>query len=190
MAPQVYINDTNIWIDFCNAGLLNALFDLPFQLCSTDFVLSELQDFDPAALLAKGLVVRGLDENSTARLFGLMAAHNNSSLADVPATCWRKKLATLCSLAMAACANKPHKTDCGGLWCLVAAGPLVGTPSDHTQCCYRRTQERAASRCATAACGVPCALKRLAGLNFYSGNPTDLAAARTASHADCAPPSV
>lgn len=83
MTQQVYISDTNIWIDFRNAGLLDALFDLPFQLCSTDFVLEELQDFDPAALLAKGLVVHGLDEAATARLFGLMMAHNNSSLADV-----------------------------------------------------------------------------------------------------------
>lgn len=83
MTQHVYISDTNIWIDFRNAGLLDALFDLPFQLCSTDFVLSELQDFDPQALLAKGLVVHGLDEGTTARLFGLMTDHNNSSLADV-----------------------------------------------------------------------------------------------------------
>lgn len=40
MTQQVYISDTNIWIDFRNAGLLGALFDLPFELCSTDFVLT------------------------------------------------------------------------------------------------------------------------------------------------------
>lgn len=83
MTKQVYISDTNIWIDFRNAGLLDALFDLPFHLCCTDFVLSELQDFDPQALLKRGLVVHGLDESATARLFGLLVAHNNSSLADV-----------------------------------------------------------------------------------------------------------
>lgn len=83
MTQQVYISDTNVWIDFRNAGLLDALFDLPFQLCSTDFVLEELQDFDPEALRAKGLAVHGLDEAATARLFDLMTAHNNSSLADV-----------------------------------------------------------------------------------------------------------
>lgn len=53
MTRQVYISDTNIWIDFRNAGLLDALFDLPFQLCSTDFVLSELQDFDPQAQISE-----------------------------------------------------------------------------------------------------------------------------------------
>ena len=83
MTQQVYISDTNIWIDFRNAGLLDALFDLPFQLCCTDFVLSELQDFDPQSLRQRGLLVHGLDEGATARLFGLMTAHNNSSLADV-----------------------------------------------------------------------------------------------------------
>lgn len=83
MTQPVYISDTNIWIDFRNAGPLDALFDLPFQLCSTDFVLSELQDVDPQALLQRGLVVHDLDERATARLIGLMTAHNNSSLADV-----------------------------------------------------------------------------------------------------------
>ncbi len=83
MSHPVYISDTNIWIDFRNAGLLDALFDLPFQLCSTDFVLSELGDSDQQALLELGLTVHGLDESATFRLLGLMAAHNNSSLADV-----------------------------------------------------------------------------------------------------------
>ena len=32
MTQQVYISDTNIWIDFRNAGLLDAMFSLPFTL--------------------------------------------------------------------------------------------------------------------------------------------------------------
>ena len=83
MTAQVYISDTNIWIDLRHAGLLDALFDLPFTLCCTDFVLDELQDFDHAHLRARGLVVETLDEQATAALFPLMEAHNNSSLADV-----------------------------------------------------------------------------------------------------------
>ena len=80
---QVYISDTNIWIDFRNAGLLEALFDLPFTFCCTDFVLSELADFDHRALLKAGLAVEALDASTMERLFALMGAHNNSSLADV-----------------------------------------------------------------------------------------------------------
>jgi len=83
MTQQVYISDTNIWIDLRNAGLLDALFDLPFTLCCTDFVLGELEDFDHDHLLAMGLVVETLDEQATAALFPLMQAHNNSSLADL-----------------------------------------------------------------------------------------------------------
>jgi predicted nucleic acid-binding protein len=83
MTTQVYISDTNIWIDLRNAGLLDAMFDLPLTLCCTDFVLSELQDFDHTHLRARGLVVETLDEQATAALFPLMQAHNNSSLADV-----------------------------------------------------------------------------------------------------------
>ena len=87
MTPQVYISDTNIWIDLRNAGLLDAMFDLPLTLCCTDFVLSELKDFDHQHLLARGLVVETLDELATAALFPLMQAHNNSSLADL--SCYR-----------------------------------------------------------------------------------------------------
>lgn len=83
MTQQVYISDTNIWIDFRNAGLLDALFSLPFKLCCTDFVLDELKDFDTQHLLARGLVIETLDAAATAALFNLMQAHNNSSLADV-----------------------------------------------------------------------------------------------------------
>jgi len=83
MTEQVYISDTNIWIDFRNAGLLDALFSLPFKLCCTDFVLDELKDFDTLQLLEQGLVVETLDGPATSALFALMQAHNNSSLADV-----------------------------------------------------------------------------------------------------------
>lgn len=83
MTRRIYISDTNIWIDFRNAGLLDALFSLPFKLCCTDFVLDELHNFDTGHLLHMGLMVEAFDEAGTGRLFGLMSAHNNSSLADV-----------------------------------------------------------------------------------------------------------
>lgn len=80
---QVYISDTNIWIDFRNAGLLDALFNLPFTFCCTDFVLYELADFDTDHLRLRGLQVHAFDDAGTTRLVDLMQAHNNSSLADV-----------------------------------------------------------------------------------------------------------
>lgn len=80
---RVYISDTNIWIDFGRAGLLDALFTLPFTFVSTDFVVDELNHPAPVGLLARGLVVEALAEEAVAHLFGLMAEHGNSSLADV-----------------------------------------------------------------------------------------------------------
>lgn len=80
---SVYISDTNIWIDFRNAGLLGALFSLPFDLCCTDFVLNELDDFNHAELRDYGLIVLEMDEGAIEKLGNLTAEHNNSSLADV-----------------------------------------------------------------------------------------------------------
>lgn len=79
----IYISDTNIWIDFRNAGLLEQMFRLPFNLCCTDFVLRELQDFPREELVGRGLLVESLDEHGVSRLFQLKIEHNNSSLADV-----------------------------------------------------------------------------------------------------------
>ncbi|MBX9795166.1 MAG: hypothetical protein K2Y02_12780 [Burkholderiaceae bacterium] len=82
-APRVYISDTNIWIDFGHAGLLDALFALPFTFVSTEFVVDELNHPLPAGLEERGLVVETLASEAVTQLFDLMAEHGNSSLADV-----------------------------------------------------------------------------------------------------------
>lgn len=79
----IYISDTNIWIDFRNAGLLKYMFRLPLTFCCTDFVMHELEDFPHDELLAQGLVVESFDEGGVQKLLGLRVEHNNSSLADV-----------------------------------------------------------------------------------------------------------
>lgn len=79
----IFISDTNIWIDFRNAGLLEQMFQLPFTLCCTDFVMHELADFPHQELLDRGLSVESFDESGVIRLFELKVEHNNSSLADV-----------------------------------------------------------------------------------------------------------
>jgi predicted nucleic acid-binding protein len=80
---KVYISDTNIWIDFENAGLLDEIFKLPFKFCCTDFVVSEINKITHQSLLELGLLVETIDANNIPDLFTLMASHNNSSLADV-----------------------------------------------------------------------------------------------------------
>lgn len=80
---KIYISDSNIWIDIHNAGLLDELFQLPVTLCSTDFVLDELNDLPEDQLVARGLRVETLDGDEVGKLYALKAEHNNSSLADV-----------------------------------------------------------------------------------------------------------
>lgn len=82
-AQRVYISDTNIWIDFGHAGLLDALFRLPFTFVSTEFVVGELSQPLPAVLTARGLVVEVLTSAQVEQLLVLMADHGNSALADV-----------------------------------------------------------------------------------------------------------
>lgn len=69
----IYISDTNIWIDFRNAGLLEQMFKLPFALCCTDFVLYELEDIHHGELLAQGLLVESFDEQGVQKLLKSLA---------------------------------------------------------------------------------------------------------------------
>lgn len=80
---RLYVSDTNIWIDFHNADLLDELFRLPFTFCSTDFVLDELQELAHEELTRRGLIVERLDGAAISVLIGLTSQHRNSSLADV-----------------------------------------------------------------------------------------------------------
>lgn len=50
----VFVSDTNIWIDFDKVGLLDELFSLPFQFCTTDFVAEELMQPDVRQLVRRG----------------------------------------------------------------------------------------------------------------------------------------
>ena len=80
---RVYISDSNIWIDFQHADLLDELFRLPLTLCCTDFVIAELRSMSPAALIERGLQIETLDEQAIFRLFKLMAIHHYNSVADI-----------------------------------------------------------------------------------------------------------
>lgn len=86
----IYISDTNIWIDFRNAGLLEHMFRLPFTLCCTDFVMHELEDFAHDELLAQGLVVESFDER-VYKNSGRSKLHTTTApWLTSPATCWHR----------------------------------------------------------------------------------------------------
>jgi predicted nucleic acid-binding protein len=80
---KVYVSDTNIWIDFHHAALLEELFRLPFSLCCTDFVALELDNPELTPLVELGLMVESLSADEIERLQELSHQHNNPSLADM-----------------------------------------------------------------------------------------------------------
>lgn len=80
---KVYVSDTNIWIDFNHAALLEELFRLPFSLCCTDFVAFELDNPSLTPLLDLGLIVESLNSEEVLRLQELGRQHSNPSLADM-----------------------------------------------------------------------------------------------------------
>ncbi|QQC63808.1 PIN domain-containing protein [Paraburkholderia ginsengisoli] len=80
---KVYVSDTNIWIDFHHAELLQELFQLPFSLCCTDFVALEMDSPELAPLVDLGLVIESLSSNEVQQLQGLTQQHKNPSLADM-----------------------------------------------------------------------------------------------------------
>lgn len=81
--PRILVSDTNIWIDFHRADLLNAVFRLPYTFCTTDFVKAELTTPGIDYMISLGLTIHSLDGNEIKQLYGLCQSFNNSSLADV-----------------------------------------------------------------------------------------------------------
>lgn len=82
MTP-VLISDTNIWIDFQHADLLEEIFSLPFEFLTTDFVIDELQQPEGAMLVSLGLKVAVMDGADVGALFSLSQEHDHSSLPDM-----------------------------------------------------------------------------------------------------------
>lgn len=81
--PRILVSDTNIWVDFHRAGLLNVLFSLPYEFCTTDFVKAELIAPEVRRLISLGLKVHDFNGEEIIRLGVLMQTLNYSSLADV-----------------------------------------------------------------------------------------------------------
>lgn len=79
----VFVSDTNIWIDFDKVGLLDELFSLPFQFCTTDFAAEELMQPDARILVKRGLKVRSLEAEALLRIDALMQRYARPSFTDL-----------------------------------------------------------------------------------------------------------
>lgn len=68
MPAKVLVSDTNIWIDLHRGGLLEAVFSLPNEFVTTDFVWHELRHPPGSDLSALGLTVLPLSGEEVADL--------------------------------------------------------------------------------------------------------------------------
>lgn len=80
---KLFVSDTNIWIDFHHAGLLEELFQLPFELCTSDFAFKEMTRPPGANLKALGLNVLEMDSAQVGEVYELKGRLSRPSLADV-----------------------------------------------------------------------------------------------------------
>ncbi|MEA4910078.1 MAG: hypothetical protein VB089_20825 [Anaerolineaceae bacterium] len=83
--PLVLITDTNIWIDLDYGGLLEFVFQLPYQICAADFAKVEMRDINTALLERRGLHFQGLDGKLVNELYRLRQQKNTIAVADMAA---------------------------------------------------------------------------------------------------------
>jgi predicted nucleic acid-binding protein len=82
-ATLVFVSDTNIWIDFDRIGLLNELFALPFQYCTTDFAAEELQQPNAEDLIKRGLAVKSTAPETVLKIQAMFEKYSRPSLVDI-----------------------------------------------------------------------------------------------------------
>lgn len=83
MPKKILVSDTNIWIDLDRGGLLEAVFSLPHEFVTTDFVWDELHQPSGQSLEGLGLAVESMSAEDIQSLSQLTRDLHNSSLADV-----------------------------------------------------------------------------------------------------------
>lgn len=85
---EIVVNDTNIFIDLFNINLLNEFFELPVQIHTTDFVISELTLPEQKEMILgfhkmKRLVIKKHTAQEVARIAVFNAeCENNVSITD------------------------------------------------------------------------------------------------------------
>lgn len=55
---QIVVNDTNLFIDLIHAELIDVFFQLPFEVHTTDFVVSEIEEPEQDDIINQ-LIARG-----------------------------------------------------------------------------------------------------------------------------------
>ncbi|REC56269.1 hypothetical protein DRF62_04175 [Chryseobacterium piscium] len=77
---QIYITDANIFIDLYNLGIVKEFLSLECELCTTDFVMEELEP-EQAAIFS-GLKIYESSEEEIEKIVDLMDNHTGLSFED------------------------------------------------------------------------------------------------------------
>lgn len=92
---KIVISDTNIFIDLISIDLLDAFFDLPYEIQTTDFVLFELNKDQQDALQIKidsiKMFVNAADEQDLEEIVELQKTKPTLSIQDFSVFYFAKK---------------------------------------------------------------------------------------------------
>lgn len=79
---QLYINDANVLIDLCDLNIVSEFLSLDnIVLCTTDFVMAEIDDYQAKLFLGKIIVIKSENEEIK-EISDLMIKNNGLSIQD------------------------------------------------------------------------------------------------------------
>lgn len=83
--PSRFVADSSVLIDVEHGNLIEALFQLPCEILTTDFIVNELNRKRPLGtrMIEKGLIVRDLSPQQVARIQVLISRHKGTSVPDI-----------------------------------------------------------------------------------------------------------
>ena len=87
---KLIISDTNIFIDLISINVLDKLFLLPCDICTTDFVLNEIKWPNQRAEIDKHIITKDIEEVSFGfdELVKISELHSNSSTSMTDCSVW------------------------------------------------------------------------------------------------------
>ena len=86
----IIISDTNIFLDLITVNMLDALFQLPCDICTSDFVINEIAWPEQRAEIDKHIITKELEAISFGfnDLVKINELHNNSSTSMTDCSVW------------------------------------------------------------------------------------------------------
>lgn len=93
---QIVVNDTNLFIDLIHAELIDVFFQLPFEVHTTDFVVSEIEEPEQEGIInqlieTSRLFVASYTFNEVEEIMSLQEAVNRLSIPDCSVWHYSKK---------------------------------------------------------------------------------------------------